>query len=213
MTVTLQEEQHKMVVVSFREDIRKGILWWWCQPTLRVMTLLTAGRTVIASGLSLLVIVIAKQQHASSAFIGIIFALSALGGIGGALFARQLHQRLGFRRLFQVTTVCSWLIFTCYAFAFNSMLLTIVTAAFFVISPLYEVTTSIYIASHVPDHIQGRITSLSRLIILSSFSLGSIMIAFSLQFFGSLWTVSIFSALLFFVALVALFHPAVQNAS
>lgn len=211
ITTKLQEEKEK-VTASLREGIHEGLVWWWNQPTLRVLNLLTAGRTVIASGLYLLVIVLARQHHASSALIGIIFALGALGVISGSLFASQLHQHLGFLASLQATTILNWLVFTCYALASNTIVLTVITVAFFLVSPLYDVTTSTYTASHIPDSIRGRITSLSRLIVLSSFSLGYAVVGFPLQFCGTLWTIGIFSSLLLIVALTALFHPALRNA-
>ena len=213
VTVKLQEEQAEKAVASFREDIREAIVWWWHQPTLRTTNLLTAGRAMIASALALLVIVLAKQHHASTALIGIIFALGSLGGLGGSLVASQLHRRLGFQRSLQVATLYSWLIFTGYVVAFNDVVLIIITAAFFVMIPLYDVTASTYSASHVPDPIRGRVTSVTRLIVLSAVSLGSVVAGFSLQFFGSFWTIGIFSALLLAFALIAVFHPAIRNAS
>lgn len=213
VTVKLQEEQTKKMATSFREEIWEGIVWWWHQPTLRTMNLLTAGRTMIASSLYLLVIVLAKQYQASSALIGIILALGALGSVVGSLFASQLYQRIGFRRSLQAATICNWLIFTSYALAYNAVSLAIITAAFFIMQPLHDVTTSTYTASHVPDRLRGRITSLTRLLVLSSFSLGYVIVGFSLQFLSSLWTISIFSALLLAVALTASFHPAIRYAS
>jgi MFS family permease len=211
ITTKLQEEKKK-VAASLREDIREGLVWWWSQPTLRILNLLTAGRTVIASGLYLLVIVLAKQQHASSVLIGTIFALGALGVIGGSLFASQFHHHFGFLVSLQATTILTWCIFTCYAFAFNTVVLTVITVAFFLVSPLYDVTTSTYTASHIPDSIRGRIISVSRLIVLSSFSLGYAAAGFLLQFCGTFWTVGLFSSVLLVVALTALFHPALRSA-
>ncbi len=211
ITTKLQEEKEK-VTASLREDIHEGLLWWWKQPTLRVLNLLTAGRTVIASGLYLLVIVLAKQHHASSVLIGTIFALGALGVIGGAFFASQLHHRLGFLASLQATTILTWLIFTCYALAFNTIVLTVITFAFFLVSPLYDVTTSTYATSHIPDSMRGRVTSVSRVIVLSSFSLGYAAAGFLLQFCGTVWTIGLFSGVLLVVALTALFHPALRSA-
>jgi MFS family permease len=96
-----------------------------------MLNVLTAGRTVIASGVSLLIIVLAKQQHASPLLIGTIFAMSALGVILGSLFSSQLHQRFGFRPLLRATTFLNWLIFTCYILASNTLLLTVITAVFY----------------------------------------------------------------------------------
>ena len=208
----LQEEKEKGAT-TLQADIREGIVWLWNQPTLRILNVLTAGRTVIASGLSLLIMILARQQHASPLLIGTIFALSALGVILGSLFSSQLHHRFGFRPLLRATTFLNWLIFTCYILASNTLLLTIITAVFYVVSPLYDVTTSTYSAFRIPDSIRGRVISITRLINLGSFSLGFAATGLFLQFLGSLWTIGIFSNLLLVVALTTLFHPALRNAS
>jgi hypothetical protein len=109
--------------------------------------------------------------------------------------------------------ICNRLIFTSYTLAYNVVSLAIITAAFFIMQPLHDVTTSTYIASHILGRLRGRITSLTRLIVLSSFSLGYVIVGFSPQFFSGLWTISIFSALLLTVALTASFHPAIRHAS
>jgi MFS family permease len=192
---------------SLRIQIREGVQWWWKQPTLRFLNVLTAGRTVIASGLYLLIIVLAKQHHASSLVIGFIFTFGALGGIIGSLFASRIHQRFSFRELLAGTTSLNCFIFACYVFASTDVVLAAVTAALYIVSPLYEVTTSTYAASVVPDTIRGRITSLSRLVILGSYSLGFFATGLSLQFFGTMWTIIFYSCLLLLLALMAMFNP------
>ncbi|HEU0027430.1 MAG TPA: MFS transporter [Ktedonobacterales bacterium] len=211
VTTSLQDEQPERRATSIREEIREGIIWWWREPTIRTLNLLTSGRAAAASGSYLLVIVLAKQHHASSATVGVVMAVAAIGGIGGSLVASQLHHWLGFHRSLQVATVCCWLIVTSYATTPNIAALAIITAAFFFIIPLYDVTTATYSARHIPDHIRGRITSLARILVLSSFSLGSLVAGFTLQFLGSAWTVSIFSAMLLTVTLTAWFHPAIRG--
>jgi len=71
-------------------EIKEAILWFWHQPLIRFLNLLTAGRTIFSAGLYLLIIVLAKEHHASAVFIGVIFAVGAGGGILGSLISARI---------------------------------------------------------------------------------------------------------------------------
>ena len=70
---------------AIHHEIKEAILWFWHQPLLRFLNLMTAGKILLSAGLYLLIIVLAKQHHASGFFIGLIFAVGAGGGILGSL--------------------------------------------------------------------------------------------------------------------------------
>ncbi len=67
---------------AIHHEIKEAILWFWHRPLLRFLNLLTAGRTILSAGLYLLIIVLAKEDHTSSLFIGVIFTI----GAGGAFW-------------------------------------------------------------------------------------------------------------------------------
>jgi len=73
-------------------------------------------------------------------------------------------------------------VFTLFAFASNEFGLAIITAALFAITPVFEIITATYTVSVVPDAIRGRILSLTRLVVLGTYSLGFLQRAF---FFNS----------------------------
>lgn len=210
ITAKLQEDKHKGQT-SLVNDVHEGIMWLWKQPTLRFLNILTAGRTIIASGLYLIVISIARQHHSSSFDIGLIFALGAVGGLIGSLFASHIHQRYSFRTLLRLTTSLNCAIFACYAFAYNDLLLGIVTSTLYMIVPIYEVTTATYSVSVIPDRIRGRTLSLTRLVVLASNSLGYVIAGWLLQFFTP-GTIPILSCLLLVLALMTLFSPLLKRA-
>jgi predicted MFS family arabinose efflux permease len=211
ITAKLQEDKHKGQT-SLVTDVHEGIMWLWKQPTLRFLNILTAGRTIIASSLYLIVISIARQHHSSSFDIGLIFALGAVGGLIGSLFASHIHQRYSFRTLLRLTTSLNCVIFACYAFAYNDLLLGIVTSTLYMIAPIYEVTTATYSVSVIPDRIRGRTLSLTRLVVLASNSLGYVIAGWLLQFFTP-GTIPILSCLLLVLALMTLFSPLLKRAT
>jgi Major Facilitator Superfamily len=50
---------------SFHKELLEGMLFLWRQPMLRFLNLLSAGRTMLESGLYLLIIIVAKEHNAS----------------------------------------------------------------------------------------------------------------------------------------------------
>jgi MFS family permease len=188
---------------AVRHEIKEAALWLWNQPTLRFLNLITAGRTTIAAGLYLLIVVLAKEHHASSVFIGLIFAIGAGGGILGSTVAAKIHNRLSMNKLLVGVSLLSFLIFSLYAIAVNNFILAAITALFYAVDPLYDVTTSSYSAKTIPDSIRGRVSSLTRLVVLGAYSFGFFITGNLLQYLGSTWTVGVFSCLLFILFLAA----------
>jgi len=198
---------------AIHHEIKEAILWFWHQPLLRFLNLLTAGRTILSAGLYLLIIVLAKEHDASALFIGVIFAIGAGGGILGSLVSVKIHNRFGMKQLLVGVSLLSFLIFSLYAFAINNVLLAGITALFYAVDPLYNVTTSSYSAKIIPDEIRGRVTSLTRLVVLGAYSFGFFITGNLLQYLGSKWTIGVFSCLLFSLFLMSLLNkkPAQVN--
>jgi MFS family permease len=188
---------------AIHHEVREAVSWLWNQPVLRFLNLITAGRTILAAGLYLLIIVLAKEHHASSLFIGVIFAVGAGGGILGSLISAKIHNRFQFRQLLIGITFLSFLIFSLYAIAVNNFLLALITALFYAVDPLYDVTTSSYSARIIPNEIRGRVTSLTRLVVLGAYSFGFFITGMLLQYLGSNLTIGVFSfmLLLLFIAI------------
>ncbi len=68
-------------------EIAEGVLWVWHQPFLLTMTLLMGAGAFVFSGNTLIIIILAQQQHASAVIIGLIFAVGGIGSILGSLLA------------------------------------------------------------------------------------------------------------------------------
>lgn len=188
------------------QEIKEAMTWFWNQPLLRFLNFLTAGRTIIAASLYLLIIVIATEHHASSLFIGAVFAIGAGGGIVGSLFAAKIYNRFTMKQLLVGISFLSFIFFTLYTFAVNNYLLALITALFYIVDPLYNVITSSYSAKTIPDEIRGRVTSLTRLIVLGSHSLGFFATGMLLQYAGTFQTVIIFACLLFILFIMTIIN-------
>lgn len=119
--------------------LMEGVRWLWRQRLMRALVVLLAGATIPLSGIQLLFILIARQQHASASTIGFLFALTGAGGILGAAFAGQIVSRLGFARgILTWFWACSglWIVL---GFAPNLIALSVVFALIILITPTINV--------------------------------------------------------------------------
>lgn len=192
---------------AIAHEIKEAVVWFWHQPLLRFLNLLTAGRTILAAGLYLLIIVLAKEHNTPAVFIGAIFAIGAGGGIAGSLVAAKIHNRFRMKQLLIGVSGLSFLIFSLYALAINEYLLAGITALFYAVDPLYNVTVSSYSARTIPDELRGRVISLTRLVVLGAHSFGFFITGNLIQYFGSKVTIGVFACLLFSLLLMTLIMP------
>src|SRR5438477_1881548 len=88
-----------------RGDMRAGLSWFWRQPFLRTMSLISMTRSFTLSALYLVVIVIARERGASAALLGLVFAFVGVGGILGSLAAPWLARRASIRTVIIATAV------------------------------------------------------------------------------------------------------------
>jgi MFS transporter len=69
-----------------------GLRVLWAGPVLRAAMLLIMLANAVGAGLDLAVIVILRDQHVSSAQIGLVLAAAAVGGLAGAPLVKPLHR-------------------------------------------------------------------------------------------------------------------------
>lgn len=212
ITVPLQVERVKPNT-TLKHEVREGITWLWHHSTVRFLNVLTAGGTIVTAGLYLLIIILAKQHHASSSGIGIILAVGAAGGIAGSFCASWINKHIRFHTILLATTTLSFLIFTFYFVASTLLILAMITAAFSAMTSVYEVAVSSYSASVIPDEVRGRVSSLTRLVVLGSYSLGFFVMGSLLQWLGTTEAILIFSCLLLSLALLTFFNTSLRQIS
>lgn len=190
--------------VAVRREIGEALGWLWRQPLLRFFNLVTAGRTFVAAGLYLLVVVIAREQDASSLAIGLIFACGAIGGLISSFTATRIHRLFTTRQLLRGTALLSLVIVAAYAGAANNALLAAITALFYAVDTFYVVAASSYSATVTPDALRGRVVSLTRLVTLGAHALGFFVTGLLLQYRGSARTIAVLSSLLLLVFLATM---------
>lgn len=173
-------------------EILEGLSWLWHQPLIHTMVILGSGFNFVFAGQTLIVIILARQQHVLPVFIGLIFTIAGGGGIVGALCGPFLQRRLSFGQ--GIIGAC-WmyaLLWALYAIGPNVVVLCAVTTGFFLVSPIYDVVQFSYSLALVPDALQGRVRSASRMVMYTLIALGQALTGIMLQHFGPLPTVLLF---------------------
>src|SRR5712692_6516413 len=209
--VKFQQERTTAPRQLYRE-MAEGLTWLWHQPLIRFMAMLSCGINFIIAGVSLIVIVLAQHQHASSLIIGLIFAGGGIGGILGSLLAPFLQKRLSFG---QAIISLSWLLvllWPLYVIAPNLVVLGTITAAIYLLGPIYNVVNVSYRLALIPDAFQGRANSAIRMISFASQPLGLAATGMLIQSIGAVATVLAWTAVLVFVAGAATVNPHVRHA-
>ena len=195
------------------QEVREGLTWFWRQPVLRVMAVLSCGvNLVVAGGMTLLVIVLAEHQGASSFTIGLIFACGGIGSILGSLFASYLQKHLKFGQAIISNLWVLALLWPLYAVVPNVVTMGILTTILFFFGPIYNVVNASYRLALVPDAFQGRVNSAVRLISFASQPLGLAATGVLIQGAGAEATVLVGAGVLVLVALVATISSDVRNA-
>jgi predicted MFS family arabinose efflux permease len=193
-------------------EIREGFAWLWHHPLIRFMAILTGGNNLISSGLVLIIIVLAQRQHASAFVIGLIFAIGGIGGVLGAVVAPFFQKRLSFGQAIIGTSWLFALFMPLYAIAPNPFVLGLITAAAFILVPLYNVVQFSYRSALIPDELQGRVNSVFRLIAFGGQPLGLALTGVLIQNIGAIQTILIASVGLAVLAVAATLNAHVRNA-
>jgi MFS family permease len=207
---TFQEERSARPR-KLRSEMAEGLAWMWRQPLVRFTAVLGSGLNFLGAGFSLIIIVLAQRQGASSTTIGVIFAIGSVGLILGSLLGAPIQKHWSFGRV--VITVC-WiraLVWPVYALASTPLLLGILAAAIYLVIPVLNVVTISYRLALIPDALQGRVNSATRLIAYGVKPLGVAMTGLLLQSIGPVATILCFAVGFVALALWVSLNPHIRH--
>lgn len=189
----LQDQSHAPHQ-NLKAEIMEGLTWLWRHPILRSLTLLHWALLAPTAGWVLLYEQLALHLHVTTQITGLIIACCGLGNVIGSLLTGPILKRFRLGRVLFVVIwlwVLSWLPL---AIVPNALWFGIVNVSTFVIASIYLVVQSSYQLSLIPDHLQGRVNSIARLLITGSQPLGIALTGVLIQFVGPVAT-----ALAFFI--------------
>jgi len=184
-----------MIKTEFQEEInetkppivkaiKEGISWLWHHKLIRTMSLLNTGAAFIFSNLILVLIVLSKEQHASSFQIGMIISIAAVGSIIGATLGNTIKKRVSPGHVVIWACWIDALLWPLYIFAPNFIIIGIITAALFCAGSIWSVVQISFRISSVPDELQGRVNSVHRFLAYSVVPLGMALTGIILQILG-----------------------------
>ncbi len=197
---------------SLRAEIWEGVVWLWREPVARALVLLHGGLILALSGASLLMIVIAQHLHAAPAAIGLMFGISGIGAMLGAVLGGQAHKRF---RLGQVLVSAFWvyvLLWPLFAIAPSVVALGAILAAFWVVDEIYDVVQLSYRVALIPDALRGRVNGVLRLVFYTCEAVSIALTGFLLQQVGVLATILIFEGAFVLLAIAATLNRAMRQA-
>ncbi|HKT37540.1 MAG TPA: MFS transporter, partial [Ktedonobacterales bacterium] len=197
---------------TLRGDIVTGVTWLWRHRTLRALTTLLAAGNCLVAGEALLVIVLAEQMRATAPEVGLILGLGGSGTVFGSLLAERVARRLTFAQAFIGGNWLVALIWLLYAVAPTPVALGLVMAAIGAVYAVLNVAQFSYRMSLIPSALQGRISSIIRLLVYGSTPLGLAIAGIFIEHVGAATTVVALGVGLVVVALAASLHPQIRGA-
>ncbi|HEX6819653.1 MAG TPA: MFS transporter [Ktedonobacterales bacterium] len=141
-----------------------GARWVVRQPFILTMTLLMGAGAFGMSGGSLVIIVLAQQQHASAAVIGLIFAAFGVGAIGGSLLVPRLKRHLTVGQSILLSRWYFALSWPLFALLPNPFVLGAQQLGSGVVEPIEDVAYFSHRLHLIPDDLRGRVLSVCRLV-------------------------------------------------
>jgi MFS family permease len=204
------QQQRQVPPGNFLAEIREGITWIRHHPLVRLLALRVSAGNLVYGGSTLLLIVLATEQHASAFAIGVMFTIEAFGGIAASLLIERVQRRWSFAH---ITIGLGWitaLLFPLYALAPNVVILGLIGAILSFLLVLFDVTQLSYRASIIPDTLFGRVTGSIRLLTVGALSLGATMTGTLLQTIGPRPTVLVLTIYLLLLALATTVNRAMR---
>ena len=192
-------------------DVFTGLRWIWAQRFLRTLLLWFVGVGVVFNSLGLVVLVLARDRGASAAQLGVAFALTAAGGVVGALATPYL-----LRRLRPVTLVVSsaW-ISTATAFlllaADSPYVIGALGGVAFLLVPAVNAIAFAAIAEGAPDELQGRVTSAGIQLASLGAPVGPLLAGVLLGALGPSRAIVVYGCALIVLALIASFSKGLRS--
>ena len=182
------QEDSVPTVANLRQDMVEGVRWLWRQPLMRTLAITTAGLELSISGLTLLVIVLAKQQHASPTVVGVLFSAVGVGGLLGSVVAPLLRTRVSFGSTILGVMWAMAGLWPFLAAAPNALLLGVTLGLLCFVMPIYGVASVSYRLSVTPDRLRSRIGSAFRTLVWGVDPLGAALIGLLIQTIGASMT-------------------------
>jgi predicted MFS family arabinose efflux permease len=174
--------------------------------------LAVAGANFIWGGVSIVLVVRAQEHGASSAAIGIMFAMLGLGGLIGALVAPLIGRRVPMPAIIVGAFWVEAAVVACLATTHDPYVLGSVAALAAFPAPAWNAVVVGARLTLTPDWLRGRVNSAARLLSASLMPLGALAGGLLVTATGTTTTLLLFSAWQVVFAAAALSARSLRNA-
>jgi len=184
--IPFQQRHPATVGHSLRADIVEGLRFLWTHRRIRALALVSIASVLVYGSLVLSLIVLAqKALHADARLIGPIFSdtqrVPGGGALLGSLLAPWIRARVAVGRILVGVLTIMALATALLAVAPSPALAMVGWASIALTGPIYSVTVLSYRLGLVPDALQGRVTSVFRLLNMAgqplSLAVGGLLLA------------------------------------
>jgi MFS family permease len=172
-------------------EVREGLTWLWSQKVVCSILLISSYINLTITASVLIVLAIVQQQHIPSVLYGLIVAAGGVGNLLGTVLCPPLQRRIRFGRALGCALIVFVLLWPLYGFFTTPLLLGAVFAGIAIFDSIRAIFMDSYRLAVVPDALQGRVSSIYRLILFSVLTIGSSALGLSLEHLGVLPTVGI----------------------
>ncbi len=197
---------------SFRREIGEGVSWLWNHSLIRYMAFLTGMLNFAGSGITLIVIVLAKEQGASAAMTGLVLASAGAGGVIGAIIAPRIQRKLAFGQAIPFLNWALAILILAYSVAVSPYALMALLFLESVIGPSYDTVQVTYRLAVIPEALLGRVNSVFRLVGVGLGPIGLALTGVLLESVGGTVTALTMGGILILVAIVTSLNSQVRNA-
>jgi MFS family permease len=164
---------------NLRAEIAEGLTFVVRHPILRKIVACTGTSNLFSSMCTAIDIVfLIRVLHVHPAYTGLVFAVSAIGGIAGGVFAGRLARRIGSARIIWFSVLVFGVPQFLPALAqpgWSVVLFPIGYASFFFCGVVYNVAQVSYRQAVTPPQLMGRMNAAVRWIVWGTMPLGAII--------------------------------------
>jgi MFS family permease len=199
--------------LPLHQAIAEGFAWLWRQPLLRFLTLVNGADSLRYGAGYLVIIVLARNLHASPRGIGAIFTGAAVGALLGNLASNRVRRRMRFGAIAISMLWLEALMFPLYAIAPSVLAMGLIAAAEEFVSPMYTVSLNSYRLTATPDALRGRMSSTVQWVTQGGQSLGAILSGVLIQGVGAKGSALLLGGWLVLLAVATTLNRGVRQAS
>jgi MFS family permease len=195
-----------------RSEMGEGVGWLRGQPFYRTTALLFAAGNPVYTGLYLLSILLARHHHASAPTIGVMLAITGLGGLLGAVLAGPIRRTVGTRGLIVGESWVLLGVVLLMLVAHNALLIGALVGAAELMTPATNAVVAGSRVAAAPDHLQGRVQSVATMLSMSLAWLGPLAIGYLFEHTGPTTTVLVAATWTLALVLTATAAPSIRHA-